>query len=117
MFHLLRAWKTIRRHNTLHTIGKTKTAPLETESQRKSRELRKWVGKRVMWVRMNTGRKAEMMGARSLGSVHVLVLECTEFFVKVKSDGWDRTKSFPLDNIKLGYDDRVDCLEILDYAP
>ena len=70
-----------------------------------------------MWVRMNTGRKAEMMGARSLGSVHVLVLECTEFFVKVKSDGWDRTKSFPLDNIKLGYDDRVDCLEILDYAP
>ncbi|MGB0063480.1 MAG: hypothetical protein WBP85_03470 [Terracidiphilus sp.] len=113
----LRAWKTIREHNALHSIGKTKTASLETESQRKCKELCKWVGKRVMWVQMNTGRKAEVMGARTLGGVYVLVLECTEFFVKVKGDGWDRTKSFPLDNIKFGYDDKVDCLEILDYAP
>jgi hypothetical protein len=113
----LRAWKTIREHNALHSIGKTKTDSLETESQRKFRELIKWVGKRVMWVQMNTGRKAEIMGARTLGGVHVLVLECTEFYVKVNGEGWDRTKSLPLDNIKIGYDDKVDCIEILDYAP
>jgi hypothetical protein len=114
---LLRAWKTIREHSALHSIGKTKTAPLETDSQRKHRELRKWVGQRVMWVQMNTGRKAEMMGARSVNGIHVLVLELTEFYVKVKGDGWERTKSIPLDNIKFGDDDKVDCLEILDYAP
>jgi hypothetical protein len=114
---LLRAWKTIREHSALHSIGKTKTAPLETESQRKYRELSKWVGRRVMWVQMNTGRKAQMMGARTLNGVYVLVLESTEFFVKIKGDGWDRTKSLPLDNIKFGFDDKVDCLEILDYAP
>lgn len=70
-----------------------------------------------MWVQMNTGRKAEMMGARSVNGIHVLVLELTEFYVKVKGDGWERTKSIPLDNIKFGDDDKVDCLEILDYAP
>jgi hypothetical protein len=114
---LLRAWKTIREHNALHSIGKTKTAAPETDSERKYRELSKWVGKRVMWVQMNTGRKAEMMGARSVNGVHVLVLECTEFYVKVKGDGWDRTKSIPLDNIKIAHDDKLNCLEILDYAP
>jgi hypothetical protein len=114
---LLRAWKTIREHNALHTIGKTRAATLETESQRKCRELSKWIGKRVMWVQMNTGRKAEMMGARTLNGVHVRVRDCSEFFVSIRGDGWDRTRSLPLDNIKFGHDDRLDCLEILDYAP
>jgi len=115
--NLLRAWKTIREHNALHSIGKTKAAPQESESQQKCRELTKWVGKRVMWVQMNTGRKAEMMGARTLSGVHVHVLECNEFFAKIRGDGWDRTKSLPLDNIKFGWDDKLNCIEILDYAP
>jgi hypothetical protein len=114
---LLRAWKTIREHSALHSIGKTRTTPIETESERKCRELSKWIGKRVMWVQMNTGRKAEIMGSRSVNGVYVLVLECTEFYVKVKGDGWDRTKSIPLDNIKFAHDDKLKCLEILDYAP
>ena len=114
---VVRAWKTLREHDARHSIGKTRTAPPETDSERKHRELSKWVGKRVMWVQMNTGRKAEMMGARSFNGVHSLVLECTEFFVKIRGDGWDRAKSIPLDNIKFGHDDKLDCLEILDYAP
>jgi hypothetical protein len=114
---VLKAWKTLRDHNARHSIGKTKTAPIETESERKYRELSKWVGKRVMWVQMNTGRKAEMMGARSFKGVHSVVLECNEFFVKIKGDQWDKAKSIPLDNIKFGHDDNLDCLEILDYAP
>jgi hypothetical protein len=114
---LLEAWKTVREITASNSIGQTAVRPNETESQRKCKELSKWVGKRVMWVPMNTGRTAELMGARMLDGVHVLVLESTEFFVKVKGDGWDRTKSLPLDNIKFGYDDKVDCLEILDYAP
>ena len=73
--------------------------------------------KQVMWVQMNTGRKAEIMGARSLGGVHVKVLECNEFFVKISGQNWDRTKSLPLDNIKLAYDDKMNSIEIFDYAP
>jgi hypothetical protein len=49
--------------------------------------------------------------------VYVHLLECNEFFVKIRGDGWDRTKSLPLDNIKFGWDDKLDCIEILDYAP
>jgi len=114
---LLRAWKTIREHNALHSIGKTKSSSTETHSQRKCRELAKWVGKRVMWVQVNTGRRAEILGDRAFAGVHVEVLECTEFFVKIKGDGWDRTRSLPLENIKFGHDDRLNCLEILEYSP
>lgn len=114
---VVRAWKTLREHNARHSIGKTMRTATETDSQRKLRELNKWVGKQVMWVQMNTGRKAEIMGARSLGGIHVTVLECNEFFVKINGQNWDRTKSLPLDNIKLAYDDKMKCIELLDYAP
>lgn len=112
---VLRAWKTLAEHQAALNVGKTKLPRSESESQKKQRELAKWVGKYVMWVQMNTGRKAEILGARTMNGVHVAVVECTDFYVRIKGDAWDRSKSIPFANLELGYDDKLKCVEILEY--
>src|SRR5277367_7158710 len=49
---LLIAWKTIREIDALNAIGQTNYRPAETEAQRKQREILKWKGQQVMWVKM-----------------------------------------------------------------
>lgn len=112
---LLRAWKTIREHNALHSIGKTKSNSVESESERKRRELDKWVGKRVMLVNMRSGRSAELLGARASAGVYVSVLECNDFYVMLKGDGWDKAQTIAFTNLEFGFDERMKCLEILRY--
>jgi hypothetical protein len=111
---VLRAWKTLAEHNAALNVGKTRTARPETLEQRKMQEILKWKGKRVMLVTMNTGRAAQMLGPRA-GSCHVEVIDCNEFSVKVLGVGWDRSRSIPISNINFGYDDRLDCLELLEH--
>ena len=114
----LRAWKTIREHNALHSIGKTKTAAIETESQRKLRAIADWKGKGVMLVKMPNSREAMTLGARPWAPNLVTLTDCNEFYVAVAfsgvhGDGWHRT--IPLDNIKIGWDSKYMCMELLEY--
>lgn len=112
---LLRAWKTIREHNALYSIGKTKAIPAESESERKRRELEKWTGKRVMLVNMRSGRSAEISGARASVGFPVLVIECTDFYLMVRGDGWDRSQTISFTNLDIGFDERMNCIEVLRY--
>jgi len=112
--NVLRAWKTLAEHDAALNVGKTRTPRFESLEQRQMREILKWKDKRVTLVTMNTGRGAQMLGPRA-GSCCVKVVDCNEFSVKVLGDGWDRSRSIPLPNIKFGHDDRLDCLELLEY--
>jgi len=112
---VLRAWKVLREHAALASIGQTSHRPAETEAQRKQREILKWRGQRVMWVQVATGRQAAILGKRPWASVHVMLLDCTEFYVEIKGDSWDRSRSVPMNNIEIGRDDRMNLLEIQEY--
>jgi len=43
---VLDAWKTLREHAALSAIGQTTHRAVETEAQRKEREILKWKGQR-----------------------------------------------------------------------
>lgn len=108
---LLNAWKTIAEHEARSIVGKTRPFQFETEIQQKAREILKWKGRRAMLVTINTGRALLAIGLRG-GSVHVQVLDCTEFYVKVIGDGWSESRSIPLRNIEIGFDDGLSCIEL-----
>jgi hypothetical protein len=112
---LLQAWKTMAEHEALSTVGKTRPAPHESESQRKAREILKWKGQRVMLILMNTGTSVHTIGPIA-SSLSVHVLDCTEFYVRVVGDGWSESRSVPLKNIEIGFDDK-DCLELQERNP
>jgi hypothetical protein len=88
---------------------------METESQRKQQEILKWKGQRVMCVQMVSGRQAMLIGKRPWASVPVTLIDCTEFYVEIKGESWDTSKSIPMRNIELGRDDRTNLLEIQEY--
>lgn len=111
---LLQAWKTMAEHDALSTIGKTR-ALHESESQRKAREILRWKGQHVMLVHMNTGMAVHTIGPIA-SSVHVQILDCTEFYVKVRGDAWAASRSIPLTNVEIGLDDK-DCLELQERNP
>jgi hypothetical protein len=112
---LLHAWKIIREHAALNSIGQTSYRPIETESQRKQREILKWKGKRVMWVQVLSGRQAMSIGKRPWASVPVTLIDCTEFYVEIKGEGWNASKSIPMSDIELGRDDRTSLPEIQEH--
>jgi hypothetical protein len=61
---------------------------------------------------MTTGGAVMRLG-RDRGSLQAQVLDCTEFFVKIGQtgqDGWSR--SIPLTNIEISFDDSRKCLEL-----
>jgi hypothetical protein len=112
---VLRAWKVVAEHRALISIGKTATgnsAPvLESESQRKYRAIKPWIGKTVKLSQMSTGNAVNMIGPVR-GSADTEVLDCTEFYVKIGktgSGGWSRAIS--LSNIEISSDER-DRLEL-----
>lgn len=88
----------------------------ESEAQRKANEILKWKDKYVMLVTINTGKAVYTLGARG-GSSQVKVLDCNEFSVRVIGQGWDSSRSVPLFNVELGYDDQHNCLELLEKNP
>jgi hypothetical protein len=112
---LLSAWKTIREHNALMSIGRTIPPQNETEAQRKLRKVIQWKGKQVMLVKMANSHQAMTLGVRPWVPTPVTLLDCEEFFVKVKGAGWDQSRSIPMKNIELGHNDKFDCLELLEY--
>jgi hypothetical protein len=61
---------------------------------------------------MNTGRAVLMTGPVR-GSSYVEVFEVTEFFVRIGKRGQDAfSRSIPLANIEISWDDGRDCLEL-----
>jgi hypothetical protein len=112
---MLRAWKKIREHSALHSIGQTRPRPVETESERKHRQIEQWKGQRVMLVKMATPQQVSMLGPRPWAPIPVAILDCTEFFVTVKGEGWDKSQSIPLRNIEIGNDHERNLPELLEY--
>jgi|SRR5665213_693536 len=110
---VVRAWKTLREHNARLSIGKTRTAPTETESERKRRAISEWKGKRVMLVKMPTPQESMSMGIRPWAPNHVTVSDCTEFFVVL--DFGNGKRSLPLDTVKIAWDAERNCMELLEY--
>jgi hypothetical protein len=109
---VLKAWKTIREHNARMNIGQTASRRTETEADKKLRALREWVGRRVMLVKMPTPQQAMSLGERPWGPFHVLVENATDLFVVIKGDGWDVSQSIPLENLKIGWNSKHQCIEI-----
>lgn len=102
----LRAWKTVREHETRLNIGQT--APrFESESARKAREISKWVGKVVMYV-------IPPLGDLEYTPHPVTLLNATEFYVLFKGDGWNQSKSIPMEQISIGWNERMACIELRD---
>lgn len=112
---VLRAWKTLREHYAKLSIGQTRQPAMESEIARRGREISKYVGQRVMLVKMPNSHQATTLGSRPWVGNLVALMECTDFYVKVRGDGWDRARTIPLENIKIGHDDRHNCIELLEY--
>lgn len=112
---VLSAWKALREHTALNSIVQAVYRQHETESQRKCREILPWKGQRVMLVKMPSPQQAMMLGTRPWTSNQVTVLDCTEFYVKVRGDGWDSSRSIPMRNVEIGHDDRFNLPELLEY--
>jgi hypothetical protein len=109
---VLRAWKTIREHEALRSIGQTSPRSQETERQRMVRKIVESKEKVVMLIQTVAGREAVMMGtSRPWAGIGVRIADCNEFFLIVKGDGFDR--SIPMDKVRLGWDSQRDTLEIL----
>lgn len=108
---LLQAWKTVNEDQALAAIGKSKATASESEAQRKAREILNWKGQRVTLVQINTGRAVHVLGLRG-SSLAVEVLDGSEFYVKVIGDGWSQSRSIPMANIEIGFDDKQNCLEL-----
>ena len=68
-----------------------------------------------MLVKMPNAQQATMLGSRPWCGTLVTLLDCTEFYVKVRGEGWDKPRTISLDNIKIGHDDRFNCIELLEY--
>ncbi len=114
---LLKAWKYVREHNARLGIGQTAgSRSADTDSQRKCKKLSDWVGKRVALVKVATGHQGMVLGARPWASIHVILQDCNEDYVRVKADGWDTSRSIPMDSIRLGWEDRWNCPELQEYG-
>jgi hypothetical protein len=113
---ILRVWKIMAEHYAVLNVGKTKVPRFESEPQKKAKEILKWKDKRVILVTINTGMAVHSLGLRG-GSAHVKVVDCTEFFVQVRGEGWDRSRSIPLNNVEIGYDETYKCMELLEKNP
>jgi hypothetical protein len=105
----------MREVNARNSIGRAAPRPVETEEQRKSKKILEWKDKRVMLVKMPDPQSALRIGSRPWGGTLVEILECNEDFVRVRGEGWDRSRSVVMDKLRLGWDDRQNCLEILEY--
>jgi hypothetical protein len=110
---ILRAWKAIAEHNAVSNVGRAKIPRFESEAQKKAKEILKWKDKRVIVVTINTGKAVSTLGVRG-GYSHVKVVDCNEFFVQVRGDGWDNSRSIPLGNVDIGYDETYKCMELLE---
>ena len=64
-----------------------------------------------MHVLKYTGRQRMMSDDRS-GSTHVELVDCNEFSVRIKGEGWESSRSIPMVDIEIGYDERLNCLEL-----
>jgi hypothetical protein len=113
---ILRAWKAIAEHNAVLNVGRTKSPRFESEAQKKAKEILKWKEKRIILVTINTGHAVHVLGLRG-GSAHVKIVDANEFFVKVIGDGWDKSRSIPMNSIDIGYDDTYKCMELLERNP
>jgi hypothetical protein len=112
---LLQAWKTMREINARNSIGQTAPRVIETEAQRKSKKILESKNKPVMLVKLLTGQPALTLGSRPYAPIRVKIVECDEFFVLVLGDGWDKPRSIPMDNIRIGRDGVHNCLELMEY--
>ncbi|MGA7292965.1 MAG: hypothetical protein WBW53_13625 [Terriglobales bacterium] len=108
---ILQAWKTVNEYQARGAIGKSRSPVPESEAQRKAREILKSKGQRIMLVQMNTGKAVHVLGIRGC-SAAVQLLDCSEFFVKVVGNGWSQSRSIPMTNIEIGFDDKQGCLEL-----
>jgi hypothetical protein len=111
---LLRAWKTIAEDRARNAMGKTTPHFPESESQRKRRAILPLVGKIVTHSHLNTGTAVRALGVVASSSA-AYVFACTEFYVEVGSapgapNGYSR--SIPLENITIGFDNTHDRLEL-----
>ena len=114
---LLWAWKTVAEDRARNAIGKTAHSAPESETQRKERAIRQWIGKVVTLSQMNTGRAVMLMGAKR-GSADACVRDCDEYTVTVGSPisagsgsgTWCR--SIPLENITISRDNEKNRLEL-----
>lgn len=101
----LRAWKTVREIEARMSIGQTAPSRVESESQRKAREIGKWVGKQVLFV-------AAPLGDMEFKASFVNLLEVTEFYALVRGEGWANSESIPMDNLNIGWDGRLSCIQL-----
>lgn len=114
---VLSAWKLLAEHEALSSIGRIKKVAIETEVQRKVREISKHLGKHITLTQMNSGRAIMISGPKA-GSSTVKLIDCTEFIVRIGEDArhlqdaWSR--SIPLSNVGISWDDRHNCLELLE---
>ena len=105
----LRAWKTMREIEARMNIGQTAPAKIESESERKAREIGKWVGKRVMYV-------VPPNGPMEFNPMPVNLLNVTEFYVLTRGEGWDRSKSIAMENLTIGWDEQFSCIQIREHG-
>lgn len=109
---ILKAWKVVREHEALNQIMNRLPA---SESARKAVGISQWKGQRVLLVKMASPQQELRMGTRPWAPIPVTILDCNEFYVKLKGDGWDNPRSVPMNRIEIGHDDKFNLPELLEY--
>ncbi len=109
--HVLRLWRTLAEAEARAYLGKPRPRPHQSPEQRKAAEISKSKDTYVMHVVKYTGRQRMMIGERG-GSTRVKLVDCNEFSARIKGDGWESSRSIPMADIEIGYDERFNCLEL-----
>lgn len=92
---LLRAWKEVAEDRARNSVGKTTPPQQETESERKRRAIRPYIGKIVTYSQMATPEAATRIGPK-VSSTPAYVRDCDEFVVRIGTapsdiNNWSRS--------------------------
>ena len=106
---VLRSWKSAAERLALSQIGRPTLVAPAGEAERKAGAILSWKGSVATLTVMNTGKAVTLLGLVR-GYSQVTVVDCSEFFVTIRSG--DSTRSIPLSSIEVSFDNANGRLEL-----
>ena len=105
---LLLSWKAQAESRALSALGKPSSSYESLESRKRSAIL-SWKGSPITLSQMNTGRAARLLGPVA-GQAEVILEDCNDLYVTIRST--DSSRSIPLGNVDVAFDNKAGRLEL-----
>jgi hypothetical protein len=68
-----------------------------------------------MLLKMANSQQVSMLGTTPCSPIHVTILDCSDFFVTVKGDLWDKSRTISWQSIEIGRGQERNLPELLEY--